>query len=154
MHRETRDPLKLAMAACLCTAGLSLGNPATLKAAQSDRAICVRLCGRSSTRTCRSGRVRRVPALEALVRTTLARCFKGDPKAVASLIGIMRQSGYGPDRDKPSADLLSAVDYEAILADYRARNFSSDEADPEVGTSVESSTAAVSATKARSDDPN
>jgi hypothetical protein len=92
--------------------------------------------------------------LEALVRTTLARCFKGDPKAVASLIGIMRQSGYGPDRDEPSADLLSAVDYEAILADYRARNFSSDEADPEIGTSVESSTAAVSATKARSDDPD
>jgi hypothetical protein len=30
MHRETRDRLKLAMAVRLCTAGLSLGNPATL----------------------------------------------------------------------------------------------------------------------------
>jgi hypothetical protein len=86
------------------------------------------------------GRVRRVPALEALVRTTLARCFAGDQKAVASLIAIMRQSGYGPDRDEPTADLLSAADYEAILADYLARNFSADKTDPEIDTSTESST--------------
>ena len=32
------------------------------------------------------GRLRRMPAIEALVRTTLARAFKGDPKALASLV--------------------------------------------------------------------
>jgi hypothetical protein len=78
-------------------------------------------------------------AMEALVRTTLTRSFKGDPKALVSLIVIMRQSGYGPDRDEPSADLLSAADYEAILADYLARKLSSDKTDPEIDTSTESS---------------
>jgi hypothetical protein len=95
------------------------------------------------------GRVRRMSAIEALVRTTLARSFKGDPKALASLIVIIRQSGYGPDRDESSADLLSAADYEAILADYLARNFSSDKADPEIGTSVESSAPTASSTEAQ-----
>ena len=93
------------------------------------------------------GRLRRMSAMEALVRTTLTRSFKGDPKALVSLIVIMKQSGYGPDRDEPMADLLSAADYEAILADYRARNFSSDEADPEIGTSNENSTPTASSTE-------
>ena len=93
------------------------------------------------------GRLRRMSAMEALVRTTLTRSFKGDPKALVSLIVIMKQSGYGPDRDEPMADLLSAADYEVILADYRARNFSSDEADPEIGTSNEKSTPTASSTE-------
>ena len=83
------------------------------------------------------GRLRRMPAMEALVRTTLTRSFKGDPKALVSLIVLLKQSGYGTDRDEPAADLLSGSDYEAIVADYLARNLSSDEADPEIGTSNE-----------------
>ncbi len=93
------------------------------------------------------GRLRRMPAMEALVRTTLTRSFKGDPKALVSLIVLLKQSGYGTDRDEPAADLLSAADYEAILVDYRARNFSSDEADPEIGTSNENSTPTASSTE-------
>ena len=100
------------------------------------------------------GRLRRMPAIEALVRTTLARAFKGDPKAVASLIGIMRQSGYGPDRDEPTVDVLSVADQQAILADFLTRNLSSDEADPEIGSATESSASAVSSTKEPSDDAN
>ena len=52
------DPgsLRLAMAVRPCTAGSSLGNPATPKAARSNRAICARLCSRFSTRKCRSVR--------------------------------------------------------------------------------------------------
>ncbi len=46
-------------------------------------------------------RVRRMPRLEALVRTTLAKAFKGDPKAFASFVSMMRQSGYAEDRDEP-----------------------------------------------------
>jgi hypothetical protein len=84
------------------------------------------------------GRVRRMSAMEALVRTTLTRSFKGDPKALVSLIVLLKQSGYGMDRDELTADLLSAADYDAILADYLARN-SSDKADPEIDTSTESS---------------
>jgi hypothetical protein len=100
------------------------------------------------------GRLRRMPAIEALVRTTLARAFKGDPKAVASLIGIMRQSGYGPDRDEPTVDVLSVADQQAILADFLARNLSSDEADPKIGSATESSASAVSSTEEPSDDAN
>jgi hypothetical protein len=93
------------------------------------------------------GRLRRMSAMEALVRTTLTRSFKGDPKALVSLIVIMKQSGYGPDRDEPMADLLSAADYEVILADYRARNFSSDKLAPEIDTSNENSTPTASSTE-------
>jgi hypothetical protein len=100
------------------------------------------------------GRLRRMPAIEALVRTTLARAFKGDPKAVASLISIMRQSGYGPDREEPTVDLLSAEEQEAILAEYLTRNLSSDKVDPEIGTATETSASAVSSTKGPSFDAN
>jgi hypothetical protein len=93
------------------------------------------------------GRLRRMSAMEALVRTTLTRSFKGDPKALVSLIVIMKQSGYGPDRDEPAAGLLSGSDYEAIVADYLARNLSSDEADPEIGASNERSTPTASSTE-------
>jgi hypothetical protein len=93
------------------------------------------------------GRLRRMSAMEALVRTTLTRSFKGDPKALVSLIVIMKQSGYGPDRDEPMADLLSTADYEVILADYRARNFSSDKLAPEIDTSNENSTLTASSTE-------
>jgi len=61
--------------------------------------------------------------MEALVRTTLTRSFKGDPKALVSLIVIMKQSGYGPDRDEPMADLLSAATMRRFSRITR-RNFS------------------------------
>ncbi len=93
------------------------------------------------------GRVRRMPAMEALVRTTLTRSFKGDPKALVSLIVLLKQSGYGTDRDEPAADLLSGADYEAIVADYRSRNFSSDKLAPEIDTSNEKSTPTASSTE-------
>ena len=99
------------------------------------------------------GRLRRMPAMEALVRTTLTRSFKGDPKALVSLIVLLKQSGYGTDRDEPAADLLSGSDYEAIVADYLARNLSSDEADPEIGTSNQRSRTA-SSTGPQCDDPD
>jgi hypothetical protein len=95
------------------------------------------------------GRTRRMSAIEALVRTTLARAFKGDPKALASLIVMMRQSGYGPDRDEPTVDLFPAEEQEAILAEYVKRNH---KADPEIGAA--GSASAVSSTKGPSDDAN
>jgi len=96
------------------------------------------------------GRLRRMPTIEAFVRTTVARAFKGDPKAVASLISIMRQSGYGPDRDEPTVDLQSAEEQEAIIAEYVTRT---NKADPEIGTTT-GSASAVSSTKGPSDDAN
>jgi Family of unknown function (DUF5681) len=99
------------------------------------------------------GRLRRMPAIEALVRTTRARAF-GDPKALAALVVLMKQYGFGPDRDEPAADLLSVADQQAILAEYLTRNLSSDEADPEIGSSNESSAPAASSTKEPSDDAN
>ena len=94
------------------------------------------------------------PATPKAAPSNLARAFKGDPKAVASLIGIMRQSGYGPDRDEPTVDVLSIVDQQAIIADFLTRNASSDEADPEIASANESSASAVSSTEEPSDDAN
>ncbi len=68
------------------------------------------------------GRVRRMPTFEALVRTTVSRAFKGDPKATASLIVLFRHCGYGADHDAPAAELLSGTDLKAIISDYYDRN--------------------------------
>jgi hypothetical protein len=65
------------------------------------------------------GRLRRMPAMEALVRTMLARSFKGDPKAFASLMVLSRQSGL-MEGDEPIAELLRGPEYDAIIADYFA----------------------------------
>jgi hypothetical protein len=59
---------------------------------------------------------------------------------MASVIALMRLSGYGAERDETAADLLAAVDYEAILANYLARYLASDKTDPEIDRSTESST--------------
>lgn len=68
------------------------------------------------------GRVRRMPTFEALVRTTLSRAFKGDPKAMASLLALVRHCGYGADHDAPAAELLSGTDLQAIINDYIVLN--------------------------------
>src|SRR5258707_15576032 len=130
-------------------------NPAIPKAAKQSRNMrtIVQQVLNEDMQIREGGRLRRMSAMEALVRTTLTRSFKGDPKALVSLIVIMKQSGYGPDRDEPAADLLSGSDYEAILADYLARNRSSDEADPEIGTSKQRSRTA-SSTGPQCDDPD
>jgi hypothetical protein len=67
------------------------------------------------------GRLRRMSTMEALVRTLLARSFKGDSKAVASLIVLMRQSGL-IESEEAFTDLLNGPAYDEIIADFRARN--------------------------------
>jgi hypothetical protein len=67
------------------------------------------------------GRMRRVSTMEALVRTLLARSFKGDSKAVASLIVLMRQSGL-IESEEALTDPLNGPEYDEIIADFRARN--------------------------------
>jgi Family of unknown function (DUF5681) len=67
------------------------------------------------------GRLRRMSAMEALVRTLRARAFKGDPKALASLIVLARLSGL-TESDETIADLLQGPEYDAIIADFLARN--------------------------------
>jgi Family of unknown function (DUF5681) len=77
------------------------------------------------------GRLRRMSAMEALVRTLRARAFKGDPKAIASLIALARLSGL-TESDEATADLLQGPEYDAMIADFLARhgieNAASDEA--------------------------
>ena len=46
------------------------------------------------------------------VRVTLARALKGDPKALASLIIMMKQSGYGTEAVENALELLQGVDHE------------------------------------------
>jgi hypothetical protein len=67
------------------------------------------------------GRFRRMPAMEALVRTLLARSFKGDPKSLASLVVLLRQCGL-TEGDETMTELLNGPDYDAIIADFLARN--------------------------------
>ena len=67
------------------------------------------------------GRLRRMSAIEALVRTTMARALKGEPKAVASLLMLIRQAGYGSDHDEGGADPLATPEINAIVEDFIAR---------------------------------
>ena len=67
------------------------------------------------------GCVRRMPAIEALVRTTFIQAFR-DPKAMTSLLVLFKHCGYGNDHDEPAAELPPASDLEAIIADYIDRN--------------------------------
>ena len=73
-------------------------------------------------------RVRRMPRLEALVRTISVKAFKGDPKALASLVLMIRQSGYGEDRDEPTAADLLNCDSKSIIADFLERSLPTDPA--------------------------
>jgi Family of unknown function (DUF5681) len=68
-----------------------------------------------------AGRFRRMSAMEALVRTILARSFKGDPRALGSLLVLLRQSNL-VESDETIADPLHAPEYDAIAADFLARN--------------------------------
>src|SRR5262245_56317604 len=67
------------------------------------------------------GRLRRMSAMEALVRTLRARAFKGDPKALASLILLARLSGL-TESDEAIADLLHGPEDDAIIDDFFARH--------------------------------
>jgi hypothetical protein len=88
------------------------------------------------------GRSRRMSAMEALVRTIRARGFKGDPKAIASLIALARLSGL-TESDETTAELLHGPEYDAIIDDFLARhgvekNASDDEVNPAVSPIVKS----------------
>jgi hypothetical protein len=81
-------------------------------------------------------RPRRMSRIEALVRTTFTRAFK-DPKALASLIVLLRQCGYGADHDEPTGDMLLGPEYEAIIDDFLACKGAGNAAsDDEVNTAV------------------
>ena len=67
------------------------------------------------------GRIRRMPKIEALFRTMMSRAFKGDPKAMASLIVMMKHSGYGAEAAESGPELLQGVDHKAILKEYLVR---------------------------------
>jgi hypothetical protein len=59
--------------------------------------------------------------MEALVRTTFTRAFKGDPKAFASLILLLRQIGL-TESDETTRGVLQGPEYAAIVADFLARH--------------------------------
>jgi hypothetical protein len=75
-------------------------------------------------------RARRMSRMEALVRTVFMRAFK-DPKALASLVILCRQCGYGADHDDPAGDMLLGPEYDAIINDFlackRAENAADDD---------------------------
>jgi Family of unknown function (DUF5681) len=66
-------------------------------------------------------RPRRMSRMEALVRTTYTRAFKGDPKALASLILLWRQIGL-TESDETTTELLQGPEYAAIVAGFLARH--------------------------------
>ena len=70
----------------------------------------------------REGRkIRRMSKIEALFRTMMSRAFKGDPKAMASFLAMMKHSGYGAEAAESGAELLQGVDHKAILKEYLVR---------------------------------
>jgi hypothetical protein len=65
-------------------------------------------------------RLQRVSKLDALVRTTMNRALKGDPRYLRAILQLVA-AGSGVDQgDGEAGDVISAND-EAILADYLAR---------------------------------
>jgi hypothetical protein len=112
------------------------GNPrGRAKQSQNLRTI-VKQVSNEQIQIREGDRPRRMPRMEALVRTTFTRAFK-DPKALASLIILLRQCGYGADHDEPAGDMLLGPDYDAIINDFLARNGAENAAgDDEVNTAV------------------
>ena len=67
-------------------------------------------------------RTRDMPRLEALVRTTLNRALKGDPRAVNALLALIRTTGLaGEEPEAAEAGALTQAD-EALLAGYLRRH--------------------------------
>jgi Family of unknown function (DUF5681) len=108
------------------------GNLRTIVKQVSDEQIQIR----------EGDRLRRMPRIEALVRTTFARALK-DPKALASLIVLLRQCGYGADHNEPAGDTLLGPEYQTIIDDFLARqgiekDTSDEEVQPVVSPAVKS----------------
>src|SRR5262249_1469660 len=64
--------------------------------------------------------VRRMSALEAVVRTVRARAFKGDPKATQSLLLLARHCGMTEEEETTTEQFVHS-DLKAIIEDYFAR---------------------------------
>lgn len=94
-----------------------------------------------------NGRLRWITRIEALVRTTMSRAFKGDQKALGLLAAMMKQSGYGAETTESAPELLQGVDHEAILKEYLVRVALEDSI--EVDSSPDESTEASDPSKRR-----
>jgi hypothetical protein len=66
-------------------------------------------------------RSQRVSKLDALVRTTMNRALKGDPRFLRAVLQMM-QTGSGEDQGEVEVDNVVSADDEALLADYLARH--------------------------------
>jgi hypothetical protein len=109
------------------------GNPKG-RAKQSQNLRMIKASLQRQIQIREGDRPRRMPRIEALVRTTFTRAFK-DPKALAALLVLLRQCGYGADHDEPAGDMLFGPDYPAIIDDFLARNGAKNAAsDDEVDT--------------------
>jgi hypothetical protein len=65
------------------------------------------------------GRLRRMTRFEVLLRTLLSGALKGDAKALAGLMILLRQSGYLAEQDQASSnDPLQASQYDSIVEDF------------------------------------
>jgi hypothetical protein len=96
------------------------GNPkGRAKGSQNLRTI-VKQVSNEQILTREGDRPRRMSRMEALVRTTFTRAFKGDPKALASLIMLWRQIGL-TEIDETTTELVQGPEYAAIIADFLAR---------------------------------
>ena len=69
-----------------------------------------------------NGRPCRMKRIDALVRTTVDRALKNDPKAISALIIMMRQTGAMNELPEPVSETDQSVQDEAILALFRQRH--------------------------------
>jgi hypothetical protein len=98
------------------------GNPKGRRRKSRNMRTIVRSVLEESMSVREGPHVRRMSALEALVRTVLRRAFKGDPKSVAALIMLMRQFGLASDPPEAEEGLLQASDYQNIISEFLGRN--------------------------------
>ncbi len=111
------------------------GNPkGRTKQSQNLRTI-VKQVSNEQIQIREGDRPRRMSRIEALVRTTYTRAFK-DPKALAPLIMLLRQCGYGADHDEPAVDMLLVPEYEAIVKEFLVGTGAVNAASDEVNTAV------------------
>ena len=110
------------------------GNPrGRAKQSQNLRTI-VKQVSNEQIQIREGDRPRRMPRIEALVRTTFTRAFK-DPKALAALLVLLRQCGYAADHDEAAVDMLFGPDYDEMINDFLGRHRNENAAsDDEVDT--------------------
>jgi hypothetical protein len=97
------------------------GNPKGRPRGARNLRTAVREALQEKVEVREGGRMRRISKMDAIIQVTLNKGLKGDPKGLAAVLQLARQTGLMDEEpDTAANENLSAQD-EAILADFLAR---------------------------------